>query len=74
MADTNRLVLTFSVVGGEDRSFSYQHADPSTSTANVKDLGDALITNGSIFQYPPVQLKAAKIVTVTTTDYDLSGD
>ena len=68
---SSKIVLTFSTTEGE-KNFSYNYANPDATSANVKALGTALITNGSIFTTPPLELKAAKLVTTTEDDYDIS--
>lgn len=71
MADTVRLILTMES-SGTDRNFSYNYANAETTAAQVKALGASLVDNGSFFEYPPTALKAARIVTTTTEEYDLS--
>lgn len=71
MAVTNKIVMTMETAGG-DKNFSYGNIDSSVTSSDVKTAGQALVTNGSIFQNVPLSLKAAKLVTTTTTDYDLS--
>ncbi len=68
----HKLVLEFEGTTGAAR-FSFNYADPETTTANVKALMAGLIANGSLFENPPTVAKAAKIVTTTETDYDLSA-
>ena len=68
----SKLVLTMTTSDGE-KNFSYNYANPSATTANVKAVGQALITHGSIFENVPTEFKAAKIVTTTETVYDLSN-
>ena len=70
---TNKLVLDFKATGKEDTiRMSYNYAQANATGQAVKALGAAIVTNGSIFKYPPTELVAAKIVTTTETDYDLS--
>ena len=71
MADTTKIVFTMSTADGE-KNFSYLDANPSASESAVKAVGQALITNGSIFANPPLEVKSAKLVTVTEEEYDLS--
>lgn len=71
MSSTVRLVLTMES-SGTDRNFSYNYADAETTTTQVKALGAALIDNGSFFEYPPTALKAAKLITTTTSEYNIS--
>ena len=71
MASTTKLVLTMTTTDG-DKNFSYNYANPEMSTTVVKALATALITNGSFFVSVPTATKAAKIVTTTSEEYDLS--
>lgn len=71
MATTARLVFEMNTAGGS-RSFGFNYANPTASSGNVRTAGQALITNGSIYQNPPLSLKSAKMVQTTTTEYDLS--
>ncbi len=66
-----KLVLEFAGTGS-DVIFTYNYVDTNITTANVKALVNGLITNGSIFENPPVSAKSAKIITTTSTAYDLS--
>lgn len=71
MASISKLVMTFASAEG-DVSYSYKYADPEMTVAKVKALMSGLITNGSIFETPPLTAKSAKLVTTTEGDYDLS--
>jgi len=68
---SSRLVLEFTTSSG-DKSFSFNYADPQVTSADVKALAQAMITNGDIYETVPLTIKSAKIVTTTTTMYDLS--
>lgn len=68
---SSKIVLTFGTSGG-DKNFSYNYANSDTTTETVKALGTAIVTNGSIFEDVPSALKAAKVVTTTEEEYDLS--
>ncbi len=68
---SSKLVLTFGTMGG-DKNFSYNYASTDATPATVKALGTAIVTNGSVFEDTPVSLKAAKLVTTTEEEYDLS--
>lgn len=69
---SSKLVMTMYTEEGE-KNFSYNYADPEATTANVKALGQALVTNGAFFMNPPTDIKAAKIVTTTTSEYDINS-
>lgn len=71
MAVTSKLVLDFEGTDG-DVSFAYNYVNPELTTAKVKQVMTALITNGVIFANQPITAKNAKIVTTTETDYDIS--
>ncbi|MBQ7215559.1 MAG: DUF2922 family protein [Synergistaceae bacterium] len=72
MASAAKLLLTFAGTNG-DVNFLYSYANPEAASAKVKALMNGLIANGSIFENPPVTAKSAKIITTTTTEYDLSA-
>lgn len=67
----SKLVLKFTGMGGE-ANFSYNYANPETTVATVKALMTGMITNGSIFEIPPIEAISAKLVTTTEDEYDLS--
>lgn len=67
----SKIVLEFEGTGATVK-YSYNYANPSTTSAQIKALMTGMIANGSIFQNPPLTAKAAKIVTTTEDDFDLS--
>ena len=71
MATTTKIVLTMETSNG-DKSFSYNYASSTATTASVKAVGTALVTNGDIFENVPTALKAAKLVTTNEAEFDLS--
>lgn len=72
MAQTLRLTTTFLCSDGEEHNFSWNHANELPRSADVKALGQAMITNGSIFEHEPVELKSAKLVVTNTNEIDIS--
>lgn len=70
MASTSRIVFTAVTTDG-DKSFSYNYADEDATQADVRSLASALVTNGSLFENVPTEIKAAKIITTTTSEYNL---
>lgn len=67
MTQTTSLILKFGTMSGE-KTWTYKYANSSATTAQVKALMQAMITNGSIYKYPPLQANSAQ-VTTTTKDY-----
>lgn len=67
----SKIVITFATDNG-DKNFTYNHASTEATSTQVKTFITAMITNGSIFQNVPLSAKAAKIVTTTENEYDLS--
>ena len=65
------LILTFVGANGSDVIFSFPYFDTNTTTTRIKALVDGLITNGSIFENPPVQLKTTRFVEFQ--DYDIEA-
>lgn len=71
MASTTKLELTFGTMSGE-KKWTFNYFDDETPASEVKALMNGMITNGSIYTYPPLtKVKAQKVVT-TQTVYDLS--
>lgn len=68
---SSRLVFEC-VTSGGTKTFSYNYASPTVSNATVRALGNGLITYGSIFENVPTSIRAAKLITTTTTAFDLS--
>lgn len=69
----NRLVLEFYDSNRGTITMTYNHADEDVTTANVRALVNAIITNGSIFQSVPVSVKSAKLVVSTESEFQLSA-
>lgn len=65
------LQLKFGTTSGE-KSWKFPDVKDNLSTATVKSLMSTMITNGSIYAYPPLTMVSAKIVTTTETAIDLS--
>ncbi|MBQ7197075.1 MAG: DUF2922 domain-containing protein [Synergistaceae bacterium] len=72
MASVSKLSLTFAKENGDSMSINYSYADPNASASNIKTLMQSIVTNGDIFENPPVAIKSAKIVTTEETAIDLS--
>ncbi len=48
---------------------SWKYADPTAGyDEELKPFFQSLVTNGEIFQYPPLAVQSAKFVTKTETD------
>ncbi len=73
MASGVKLVLGFETAEGKSMKLTYNHANPSATTAQVKALLNGIITNGSIFAAVPVTAKSATQVTTSESEYDLSA-
>lgn len=73
MASGVKLVYTFTDADGKKVQYSYNHANPSATTAEVKAMATALITNTAVLAKTLVTCD--KIVQVTTSEdeYDLEG-
>lgn len=68
-----KLRLNFEGEDGKTVTFTYNYADPDASSTNVQRLVQGLITNGSIFENPPVAAKSAVIVITTEKAFDVSA-
>ena len=69
-----KLVITFAGSNGSNVKFSYGYADQEVEASNVSTLVQTIITNGSIFNNPPVSVKTAKMVVTTETPFSLNGE
>ena len=70
MATTAQLKLVFDTMGGQ-KTWTFKQVKDAT-LAEVKTLMDTMITNGSIYKYPPLSKVSAQRVITETQDYDLS--
>lgn len=71
MASGTALRVQFETMSGV-KTWKFNYAKPSIGSANVKALMQAMISNGSIFENPPIRAYTAKEITTTETEYDLS--
>ena len=68
---SSSLILRFGTMSGE-KNWTFSEVDSDTPPATVKTLMDTMITNGSIYKYPPMTKISAKLRTVTEDEYDIS--
>ena len=71
MAAGNRLVLEFGDASDNSISFTYNYANATATVQDVRAAMNAFIANGSIFKYPPVSIKSAKIITTSESVFNL---
>ena len=71
MADSMKLVMTFTCTDGKEHDFSWKYADESPRAADVRTLASTIITNGSIFADVPSEITAAKVVVTTESEIDI---
>lgn len=71
MASSVTLKMVFVTASG-DKTWSLKYANPELTESNVNSLMDTMITNGSIYQYPPLTKKSAKIQVLTETDFNIT--
>lgn len=63
MASGIAIKLTFDTMRGS-KTWTYNHAKPSATAEQVRTAAQAMIDNGSVYEYVPVRLtKALKVVT-----------
>ena len=72
MASGVKLVLGFKTSNDKNVIFSFNYAKPSATAAQVKNLMNGIITNGSIFTNVPVTAVSATQVVTEENEYDLS--
>lgn len=71
MASTTNLKLKFGTMYGE-KTWTIKYAAAVPSAQQVNTAMDTMITNGSIYKYPPLTKVSAQIVTTTTQDISVS--
>ena len=71
MAAGTKLVLRFGTASGE-KNFIYNYGNAQATASSIKTLMNAMITNGSIFKYPPLTAVSAKAQITSETEWDIS--
>lgn len=71
MASGNVLELKFQTTYGE-KTFRFTRVKNNATSANVKNLVNTMIANGSIYAYPPLVAISAKIIVTSENAIDLS--
>lgn len=66
-----QLKLVFDTMGGQ-KTWTYKNANENVTATQVKNLMDTMITNGSIYKYPPLAKVSATAVITETQEYDIS--
>ncbi len=75
MAEGTKLVMSFKTASSDNpMTLSFKYGKPSATTAQIRTLATSIISNGEIFEYPPTEIKSAKMVTTSETVYDLSNN
>lgn len=62
MATTIQLELKFGTLSGV-KTWTFNNAESSVVVDDVKTLMDTMITNGSIYKYPPMTKESARLIT-----------
>lgn len=70
MAAGTKLILRFGTTSGE-KNFTYNYTNTNLSSAGIKAAMNAIISNGSIFRYPPLTIISAKTQVTSETTYNL---
>ena len=71
MASSVSLQLKFGTMSGT-KTWNIKYAKEDATTANIKNLMDVMIANGSVYKYPPMTKESALIIKKTETEVDLS--
>ncbi len=71
MAAGTKLILRFGTASGE-KNFIYNYGNSSATSSSIKNAMNAMITNGSIFRYPPLTIISARAEVTSVTEFDLS--
>ncbi len=72
MASGTSLKLKFDTMSGS-KTWTFANAKASTTTQAVKTLGATMIANASLFEFQPVTLREARLVTTTEDAFDLDA-
>lgn len=71
MATVNTLKIKMGTLSGV-KTFSFKYVKNNITTAHVKALIQALITNGSVYKHSPQVAESATLEQVETTAFDIS--
>ena len=70
MAAGTKLQLKFETMAGiKTWNFAYAKSEPTDQ--QVRTAMQAMITNGSVFENPPIRASSAKTITTTETVFDI---
>lgn len=72
MASSTRLIITCKCSDDKEHNFSWKNSKEIPRETDVKALASALVTNGSIFAYVPVEVIAAKVVVTSEDEIDIT--
>lgn len=65
------LKLVFETMGGR-KTWSFKRASTDATAEEVNALMNTMITNGSIYKYPPMEKVSATMVVTQETHYQLN--
>lgn len=65
-----KLVIKYKTSDGTV-THTWAHADEEVTTANVRNLVTATISNSSLFLKPPVSVDSAKLVVTTESEFSI---
>lgn len=71
MASGRVLKLKFGTMNGE-KTWTLKNVQEEVAPAKVKTLMDTMVTNGSIYKYPPLTKVSATLVTTTEEEYPVN--
>lgn len=71
MAVGTVLKMVFETTMGQ-KTITFKYADPSATTQSIKTLMDTIISNGSIYKYPPLSKVSAILETTSQATIDVS--
>lgn len=67
-----KLQLKFGTMSGT-KTWNFNYGSTSASADAINNLMSTMITNGSIYKYPPLTKDSAKLIQTVTTEYDLNS-
>lgn len=71
MASGVAIKMKFDTMRGS-KTWTYNNAKPSATADMVKTAAQAMIDNGSVYEYVPIKLASAVKVVTEESTYDLS--
>lgn len=66
-----KLKMKFSTLSGV-KTWSFGNINPQVESRHINQIANAMVENGSIYKYPPLELNEAYLEEVTRTPFTIS--